>query len=425
MQSKTVTNPTGPAKQVAPQRGRNAAQGSVLLVGSSVRWAAQSAAACGFRVVGMDCFGDLDTRAACTHFQKITSAERADRQQLVQSISQLAARQRAAVIEVGGLMSVSPGLDEPFQRHPATALSPAQTELAEQARDAGFRVPESVSANLAAHDSNGRWLVKESQATGGLGVSFRESWHHREIPASAVLQRWIPGRAMGLVALADEWGVSLLGMTQAIYQRIGDRPFIYAGSRTTAPKDAVPWSAMHSLCEQISRTRRLRGLFNLDWIVDRENQWWLLEINERPSASCEVLEKSMQHTHRCLDTTSLMRGHLAAVLPQRFPIPSRSHAFPSTPLSPTSSHVKRIVYSRSSGQAYLTELARQKSGSGGLVRDGDVPVQWQIADVPADGTPVQRGQPIATLLVDGVADAASLARCVRLGQREIQKCVRS
>lgn len=418
MQSETVTNKVGLANQVARTSWGHHSPPSVLLVGASVRWAAESAAAGGYRVVGRDLFGDLDTRAACARFEPITPTEQAAFKELAESITALAGREQAPIVWVGGLRGTVDRSSGGRRR--------THQELTELAQNAGFCVPEAFSADAGADGGNvpsdSRWLIKEADSTGGLGVHFRDQWPHRTIPTAAILQRWVPGRPMGLVAIAETCGVSLLGMTRSIHHRSGGLPFIYAGSRTMNHSDVVPWSAMQTLCERVAETRGLRGLFNLDWIHDRSGQWWLLEINERPSASCEVIERALRHRGYLADDDSLMRWHLAAVLSK----PSASglgrlvvdRVGELKRSSPPSTHLKRIVYSRCDGWFDSSRLPRSWQAVGDHPRDRDESPRWQLADIPADGTPVQRGQPIATLLVDSKSAAPIPAKTLRC---EIQK----
>lgn len=399
-----------------------------------MRWAAQSAAAGGYRVISMDLFGDLDTRAACVHSETISPAEQADPNLLNVAIARIAHQERAAVVWVSGLRSASYGGNESAQL--------SHERLAELAQKAGFRSPESVSFELGGKrvSTAARWLVKEQNSAGGLGVRFHDPCRNRSIPAGALLQSWIAGRPLGLVAIADGRRVSLLGMTRSIYHRCGNLPFIYAGSRTLAHTDAIPWSSMHTICERIADARGLRGLFNLDWIRDRQNQWWLLEINERPSASCEVIERASRANGIRPQNASLMRQHLAAILPAHVSLarmsPSEAdsddrpsnlndvqHSAENRRRAPTM-HIKRIVYSRCDGRVQLSELPL--SWRTGKIESVDVGASsgLQLADIPADGTPVQQGQPIATLLLDSVPGETLSARKLHRAIRQLQMAVR-
>ncbi|WP_302118742.1 ATP-grasp domain-containing protein [Allorhodopirellula heiligendammensis] len=416
LQSETVTNPAGLANQVSPTAPRNDDLPSILLVGASVRWAAQSAAAGGYRVLGMDLFGDLDARAACTRFQRITSAEQDDPRQLSDSVARFATQEGATVVWGGGLRTAQSNSCE------QNALT--HDELAVLARNAGFRVPETIAAtDRRRRRETGRWLVKEVASTGGLGIQFQYPASNRKIPDNAFLQRWIPGRPVGLVALAEDRGVSLLGVTRSMYHRCGRLPFVYAGSRTLRPTNVVPWSAMQLICEQAAERRGLRGLFNLDWIQDRQNQWWLLEINERPSASCEVLERARQHNRQGLVTDSLMQWHLSAVLARGDGSRPSTNAGAIAPSEPSSTHVKRIVYSRATGRIHLSKLARDWHRAAEYPSDSGMSPRLRLADVPVDGTPVQRGQPVATLLVDAKMEHPALAKTLRHCIDQIQASV--
>ncbi len=415
LQSETVTNAADLAKQVTVSAAENNDLPAVLLVGASVRWAAQSAAVGGYRIVAMDLFGDLDTRDACVRFQQITPAQHACPRKLAASISKLADEERARVVWTGGLSA-----DADMAGNPSAIL---HEELDDLTRRAGLRSPHTITTNTLSHSSSIRWLIKEPHSTGGLGVRFLDQWPTgRAVPTQATIQHWIPGRPMGLVAFANDHGVVLLGMTQSTYQRCGDLPFVYTGSRTITGTDVVPWASMQTLCEQLAETHGLRGLFNLDWIQDRQNQWWLLEINERPSASCEVLERAMRQNSLCNSNDSLMRRHLAAVLQQDIAISSDSPNNANPKTSSLTTHVKRIVYSRGEGRVHLSKFAQTLQGAAKL-HAADASIRLQLADIPAEGTPVQRGQPIATLLVDSERNSSHLAKTIRHCIQQVEASV--
>ena len=415
LQIETVTNPERLANQVSLGNLTSSEFPSVLLVGASVRWAAQSAAEGGYRVVGMDLFGDLDARAACASFQVITAAERANSQLLVQRIADVAAREQATVVWVGGLQCAA-GSGE---------ISRLTTrELASLAQEFGFRFPPTRAApreRTPAEPAEGRWLCKDSDSTGGLGIRFSVNENFQPLTPTTYLQRWIPGRPYGLVALAQSDQTSLIGLTRSIYRRCDDLPFAYAGSRTIEHDGAIPWQKMQNLCDQIVQQRGLRGLFNLDWIRDRHNQWWLLEINERPSASCEILERQRRCNQTVAHRDSLMRQHIEAVLQTDYRTTSAQSTETELPETlPTRSNVqewrylKRIVYSRRTGVVQIASLiAAWKTEHADLT----------IADIPAENTPIEIGQPIATVVVSSDESQARMAQVLRVAVREVQATV--
>jgi len=396
---------------------------AILLVGASVRWAATSAAAAGHRVFGMDLFGDCDTLSHCAGFRRIRGEEYSNREKFQQAVRDFAAAQQATVVRVGGLASLTiPAIEPP--------------ELARLATESGFQVPDSfddsvspvsgsdgenLKPRLLTKSAEGirvnhvRWLLKQSGSTGGLGVRFAEPRSHARSDKTSSLQRWIPGRAFGLVALARAEGVSLLGMTRSMFARHGDRPFVYAGSRSVPREEPIPWDAMQTLAETIAEHRQLRGLFNLDWIRDRSGRWWLLEVNERPSASCEVIERTARDAGVLDPSESLMAMHINAASlscePNGFPI--RSNAV----------YVKRIVDARHGGHVDLSTLPSewQEQPDNHSLHPGRIRIH--VADRPATGTPIQTGQPIATILLDSTTNLNTTARAVRDAVRRVQSTV--
>ena len=57
-----------PADSNRPRKDVESSARTVVLIGASIRSAAQSAQRAGFQVLGIDHFGDVDTRQACREF---------------------------------------------------------------------------------------------------------------------------------------------------------------------------------------------------------------------------------------------------------------------------------------------------------------------------------------------------------------------
>ncbi|WP_144058805.1 ATP-grasp domain-containing protein [Rhodopirellula sp. SWK7] len=394
---------------------------SILLVGASIRWAAQSAAShC--RVVGMDLFGDQDTIAACKRFRIISDAERSNAQKLAHAIAQFASTEHATTLRVGGM------------QHEST-IQPE--EAASLALAFGFRFPETLTSDdfLKTYGNrqptNAPWLIKKVNSTGGLGIEVYRHCVNDMLPTNVYLQRRISGRPYGLVALATGNEVKLLGLTRSMHVRFGARPFVYAGSRTLSTNQTrrllttQEINAMQKLAEAVAHRRSLRGLFNLDFIQDRQNQWWLLEVNERPSASCEVIEREARATGRLGSNESLMTMHINSVLEtDSFDQTSLFRSkFDNESTSAKSVHVKRIVYSRHDGRVHLSKLNPDWRTDLTAAVLSKQTTRIQTADRPAEGTPVQRGQPIATVLIDSTEERKTVALRLKHSVAEVQSCV--
>jgi len=457
----------------------NAAGPAVLLVGASIRWAAQSATAAGLDVWGIDRFGDRDTVAACRQFRHWRKGV---------SLREVSANFPGVaglpIICVGGIAEA----DGEVERLIATGRSgkrmigfshpPSWHQLAAWAGQVGFSFPETVPADRPPRGerlSPNRplrpevgWLLKQPGQCGGLGVFADPSPQTSE--PGAVYQRQIAGRSYGLVALAEASGVRLVGLTRSMHVRQRSsgrlRPFLYAGSR--GPWDLADLAAsagplgrsLQRLAELVAAETGYLGLFNIDLLHDRDGRWWALEVNLRPSASCEVLERAWQATWQLdkrsdnlvkspVGRPSLMASHLAAagmaLSATALPTPADGAVFglPTSRFatgaaveaaggrqqdgSTQAVYLKRILYAKRAGQVdaeRLQDVWRSMMRSGGWgcpqashsrgspvvddARSGET--SWvihgpsdcraRLADIPNQPVRLAAGEPIATLLVD-------------------------
>lgn len=418
LQDETVTNCSKPANQPISlqQTDPLISYPSLLLVGASVRWAAQSAKKAGFHVIGMDLFGDTDTLSACDVFYRISPEVAAKTERLQQKIEAIADLHQARPWLVGGLSAFSDGSsDESLNEKSAPAslkrlcdgltISIPPTLIKIPAADSSLKqTAEDVGSTAFA---SRRWLLKQHQSCGGLGVRFWDSRdtqsRHAIESGRAHLQQFISGHRYGLVAIANTETTHLLGMTRSLRQRIGGRPFVYSGSVGPCWDPSFPIEAMTELSRRIALEYSVRGLFNLDFVHDREGQWWLLELNARPSGSCEVIERSAWQSGKLRPSKSLMSLHVEAVDGKPIELDGLGSFAPN---SSTSLYLKQIVYARREGRFHTPD-----------VLEG-------IADVPCDQTQIQAGHPIATLIGSLDADRETLLKTMRANQRHLHAMVK-
>ncbi|TWU04068.1 ATP-grasp domain-containing protein [Neorhodopirellula pilleata] len=388
MQAETVTNSSNDAKQAIdsqPQDSRIPGR-SIVLVGASVRWAAQSARRAGYRVIGMDLFGDTDTLAVCEHFEQIPDETAADPERLRASIEQLSRRMKADVKIVGGIASISSDI--------------GISDLIAACEGGPISVPPTLFDEISIRQSplfTGQWLIKKHRSAGGLGVQCWDPANASLVEAfeshENYLQQRVRGRSFGVVAISNGCETRILGLSRSFRKRIGRLPFVYAGSIGPWFEPGFPHQAIQRVADRLARSHHLRGLFNLDLIRDRDNRWWLLEVNCRPSGSCEVIERAAIHGGNFGEHQSLMRMHCDAIA---------GHPIEWNELPSMSIHCKRIVYAKQDGRF---QPNRAPAG---------------IADIPESGTLISAGQPIATLLIDSFTPNDRIARRVLNGCRQLQ-----
>ena len=384
----------------------------VILVGASVRSAAESAKRAGKRVIGIDLFGDTDTLAACDQhlcFRSVTQRTSAtaiainrlrDVPVLVvgglgQKLSLPAILRRRAIGPMsGGRTAVS--IDSLERITKAACVRFPRTQVWTESGDGHVgHWPEPPSARQ-------RWLVKQSRSTAGFGVTWADSRQPTSPPlppisahlpprSPHVRQLWIAGRSIGVTYLADGSRALLLGACRSRFTRRGKCPFIYSGSVGPIRLVGRVVEQLRHLGDVCVDVLGLRGIFNVDLVIDRCNRLWVLEINPRWSASSEVLEPAWSQ-----QLGPLFRWHLGLL--------QRTIAFDSSSCDRLLREAhqpfqvwKRIVFARRPGsfdRHWLDQTLRQ--GLRRTERQTEVPVR--IADVPKHGTPIARSEPILTLL---------------------------
>lgn len=356
----------------------------ILIAGASVRWAAQSSRHAGYQVVGADLFGDEETRSACQQFVLLGHDDISNPSTCWQKLREIADKHECQLIQVGGFSSSGSSIED-------ASISVAQlTGLQSLASRCGFSVPETrflTDPKPSKGDLTRHWLVKTFGSSGGQGV-YRASQAKLSQNDSAYYQRHITGRPFGLIALASKSTVSLLGMTREIVHRSSHHRFQYGGSVGPIQVPHEVWNRMHQLATLIAKSHELNGLFNLDWVRDPAGQWWFLELNARPSASCEVLERSLWAIGQLDPSISLMGLHTAAILDKVIEPPNSPDL-----RSNDATIVKKIVYSRCSGYWNSSQIDRSL---GRLAADSNATIE--LMDRPKDGTRLGCGHPIATLI---------------------------
>lgn len=384
----------------------------VVLIGASVRAAAQSAKRAGFLVTGIDLFGDTDARAACEQFFLL--GDESLESKLAAHCSGFPSLLVGGTNHANDLVARLPSICPPLQRHDASSASvvakagvtwqsnhwKAPEWLRHVADRAGVKYPETLSSppkrsvfrSESSAVKNLRWLVKRLEGSGGLGVQWHIPEGNRSDLASdsddfgenqpnnrsVIYQQWVPGRAIGVTYLIDAERSRMVGTCRSLWKRQGRLPFVYAGSIGPIQLPNSLAAQLSRLGESIAAETQASGLINVDLIIDRRDRPWLLEINPRWSGSCEVLERAIQEQRA---STSLFRDHVDAKLGS-LSAPSHEH----DDSQPLSVWMKRIMFARRDMRFHREVAQRALSDDSSL------------HDIPSDGTRIRRGEPICTLL---------------------------
>jgi predicted ATP-grasp superfamily ATP-dependent carboligase len=395
-------------------KGRMAVVGDVggmdspqlLIVGSSARAAAWSARRANFSPLAIDQFADTDL-AECGPAIRVGD---------LRNESEAAAREapRSPWMYTGPLENDPElveriSLDRTLWGNSAAVLRQVRDpwRLVAVLTESGLPSPQILAPGETA--TAGRWLRKPLSSGGGRGV---REWvvPHRGgsppagrlpesiLPARCYLQQFIPGMVASAAFVAGRRQTQLLGMTQQLVnvRWTGSSRFGYAGSLISSRLTQTHASQFERIGRCLADAFDLRGLFGVDAVINRQGVW-PIEVNPRYTASVEVIERATGiralalHAAACCDESSESRPAISVNLLCG----------------------KAIVYARKSieiGQPFMDWVSETNSGRA-----------WpRVADIPAAGQSVDAGQPIVSVLAEGVSATAVRRGLRRLAERVVR-----
>ena len=332
----------------------------LAIIGASARAAAFSAIAAGHEVVAADLFADEDLQARCnaTRMEPRPDA----------FVEWMADQAVGGWLYTGSFENYPAQVATMEQLHPlfgtgSLALSKLLCieRLARDVRKNGGLFPEILNAEPP-RSGGTRWLAKPYLSAGGIGVV---DWTpSAKLSRTSYWQKHIAGTAVSAACVAAGGASRLLGITQQLIGTdwVHATKYHYAGS-------IGPLSVAKDTREQIIRAMsilacslELVGLFGLDFVVDASGSAWLVDINPRYTASMEIVEK--------FSGCNMIDVHLEACMRHSMPTP--------------------VVASgdRCYGKAYLFAKNRTR------FHRPDVDF---LADLPAEGTILERHKPICTV----------------------------
>ncbi len=389
---------------------------SVTIVGASARAAAFSARAAGFASRCADLFADVDLQAMAT----------VERQSEYPHglLRYLHASPPDPWMYTGALENHPQLIDELAQLRPlygnsGPALRRARDPLfwSRALAEAGLPVPR-VSMSAAAVTRDGNWMRKPLRSAHGHGVSpwtaQRATQAGDDDASPWYFQERIAGVPIAAIFVAAEGEASILGVTQQLLgdhwqtalsglqdttrvsdsipgrrdDRFASSSFRYAGSVGPLGLEDRHYRTLQQIGGTLSRACGLVGLFGVDAIRNDQNVW-PVEINPRYTASIEVLERASARRTQVRRARRLLsiEWHEAACCFRQLP--------PALGQSAEFTAGKLIYYAPQEGR--FTAAAARWAAERNLLQS-----QPAVADIPPADAPFRQGQPVLTLLADGV-----------------------
>lgn len=388
-----------------------------LLVGVSVRAVMESAVESGYKVTGVDFFGDMDSQ---WQGKTIGLVDDLNLSPTVENLLRVAQE-----IPCEGLVYVSGPENHPDKLTPwdeQGLLCGNRVEVLKQVRDP-WQVQKALAAaeigvNMPRFYTVGqwrsewitrRWLLKPLHRGGGHGITElaqdkrAAQWQIAHIFGAKeyIVQEFVAGISASVTFLANGRETVLLGMSRQLTGLDGaeSRPFVYAGNIVPLDPGLLGEGGaekLDQLTTYLTVFFGLRGINTLDFILNAEGIW-VLELNPRWSASVELIEKWRGQSFFSL--------HVAA---------SQGHE----PLSKEEVHRQLGLGGRLSGYwgKRIIYAGRDLVIKGTLEPDYHSLYARGLRDIPKAGGKIARGEPICTV----VAGAGSDGLCEEALERKVQ-----
>lgn len=353
-------------------------------------------------MIGIDHFADRDTRQSCIRVDRI--AQDGDVTAILDQHAGLETYLVGGISGGGRLMEHQAASGSDVYPAPEVLDSLADPRrLRRLAAEADWAFPITIDRDAleAGYLPNSlvRWLRKPVGGSGGLGITWVNAASEMPEP-DQVFQQWVPGKNYGATLMVDGEHARLLGVCRSTFHRVrvGSNvfPFVYSGS--LGPIDCPPdWAdCLVRLARTVAGQTGLRGLCNIDFIVDTAGVPWLVEINPRWSGSSELVERGMSDRGRFDDShptlfavaRAVSRGQsIAEVLSatEDTSKADRRSAGVSSSVKPRV-YRKRVIFARRKTKFIASDFSDR------LGKEGE------LLDLPQDRTVVPAGQPICTVI---------------------------
>lgn len=280
----------------------------LVCVGASVRALACSAARAGWHVHAADLFGDRDLLSGVASFIR-TAAPYPD------SLVETALRFPDAPWCYTGALENHPDVVDRIAAtrrlagNPGSAIRMVRDHatLGPAVRRAGLAYPDTFTTARGL-PVDGSFLRKPRASAGGRGIA---PWYGNEdvtTDTGHLWQRRVDGAAWAVTFVCGRRHARIWGLSR---QLVGCRwchagPFAYAGSISV--RDAAVSHGVWTLCERLGAMLvaefGLVGLVGVDIIIDRAEGVHVIEVNPRPTASMELVDRARGVSHAA--------AHLAA-----------------------------------------------------------------------------------------------------------------
>jgi predicted ATP-grasp superfamily ATP-dependent carboligase len=291
----------------------------LLIVAQSARMLAQSATREGYSVRVADCFADIDTLEVADRFLKLSALDDLEANQWLQTIITLSDDEPCWLICGTGIERFYSALS---QLPPHIKFAGPSYECFEQiclpekwiAILESLSLPHPPTTFHKTQMANSKWLAKSVASWGGTHIVEANSVVERP---EHYYQQYIEGISGSVLFLAAANDIQLL----LFNQQFPVNPSLYnfslnaisSGLQLELKQQNILHQALHKLTENLSLT----GLMSLDFIIKPAGEIFLLELNPRPTASCQLLSNDAPIIYWQLMSSTGVMPEIAVELPAK------------------------------------------------------------------------------------------------------------
>lgn len=281
----------------------------IIIISISARALAESASRAGYNVNVIDCFADSDTKLAANIVHQVTYREDGFiESELISRTKEILADISNARIILGTGFESTPGLIYKLNLLAPTFSNTKET--VSKLKDP-FILSKLLEKHKIAHpaiqfekpNSLEGFLIKKTAGQGGTHISRLEQ-SNSDITNEYYYQEFVDGDVLSVLFLANGKDAKVLGFNQQLISDDFEKlPFLYKGAITLNKNNINNREVIENIVNIITNESRLKGLCGLDYIMKKNGEIVVLEVNPRPPATFELHETLQQ---------SLFDLHLAA-----------------------------------------------------------------------------------------------------------------
>jgi len=268
----------------------------LLILAQSGRFLAQSASQAGYTVWLADCFGDQDSLAVVDRWQALPPLSTLTPNSILQQLNTLSRGEPCYLICGSGIEQYYPFLSQlPDNIEPIGNTA----DSIQQVKDPQyfFTLLSRLDLNFPEtqftlpQEEGEHWLVKSTSGLGGGHIqTVTPSLANRNDKEKVYFQRYIQGQSGSILFLANGQQSLTLSINKQILAPTQQSPFRLGGVESSWQIPAQHQQTLDQAIQAIVKETGLLGLNSIDFIISKNNDLLILEVNPRPSASAELIE---------------------------------------------------------------------------------------------------------------------------------------